>query len=427
MPRVCRSCCGGTSCGQVCAVVTDCATGAAINTATVALIQGTTTVGTCTSSSGGVGSVTMTSGGSGYFSSFPVTFTGGGGSGAAGTASVNLLTHAVTGVTITSPGSGYTSAPTPDFSAGGGSGAAGTASLGGTCCIGFSAGSSSTKVQVSAPGYVTQTSSTFTTACGSNSFQSFILVPVNVTLCVVVNGCPSVDSSCNVSSTPYPGASVVIQQAGVTVASGTTDSTGTFCWPSASEGVTYTATVTEPTGRFASMTQTFPLTYCVNQTLTFNLAPAPGYTCTIWGGYANCLLPVATTLRFADSIFGTGTATFGTYPNPGGGGNISAWLGSITNVTLPGCSFCSGQTYTLDYYLVIQDAGTACGITCFVYINTNPTFCSSNFNVGSTLASLTCPTAFTAVFDMNTTFLDISGNRENSPWCAAGGTVTWTE
>ena len=72
----------------------------------------------------GVGSVTITTGGSGYTSAPTVTFSGGGGSVAAGTAV--LTSGAVTSVTLTNAGTGYTSAPTVSFSGGGGSGAAGT-------------------------------------------------------------------------------------------------------------------------------------------------------------------------------------------------------------------------------------------------------------------------------------------------------------
>ena len=58
-----------------------------------------------------VASVTVTNGGSKY--AFPVvTFTGGGGTGAAGDATFNATTGAITGVTISNAGTGYTSAPT---------------------------------------------------------------------------------------------------------------------------------------------------------------------------------------------------------------------------------------------------------------------------------------------------------------------------
>jgi hypothetical protein len=75
-----------------------------------------------------VGNVTITAGGSGYTTMPPtVAFSGGGGTGAAGTATI--ANGAVTGVTITNPGSGYTSAPTVAFSGGSGTGATATASL----------------------------------------------------------------------------------------------------------------------------------------------------------------------------------------------------------------------------------------------------------------------------------------------------------
>ena len=62
-----------------------------------------------------------------YTSVPTVSFTGGAGSGAAGTA---VITDGIlSGVTVTSAGSGYTSAPTISFSGGGGSGASATAIL----------------------------------------------------------------------------------------------------------------------------------------------------------------------------------------------------------------------------------------------------------------------------------------------------------
>lgn len=73
----------------------------------------------------GIASVTITNGGSGYLTPPTVSFTGGGGTGAAGTAV--LSGDAVASVTITNPGSGYTSAPTVGFTGGSGTGAAGTA------------------------------------------------------------------------------------------------------------------------------------------------------------------------------------------------------------------------------------------------------------------------------------------------------------
>ena len=75
--------------------------------------------------SGGVSGVTVTTGGSGYVNGSPVSFSGGGGTGATGTAVVT--NGALTGVTITAPGTGYTSAPAAVFTAG--TGAVTTVSL----------------------------------------------------------------------------------------------------------------------------------------------------------------------------------------------------------------------------------------------------------------------------------------------------------
>ena len=71
--------------------------------------------------------VSMSAVGSGYSSPPTVSFSGGGGSAAAGTAVLDGNT--VKSVTITNPGTGYTSTPTVGFSGGGGSGAAAKATL----------------------------------------------------------------------------------------------------------------------------------------------------------------------------------------------------------------------------------------------------------------------------------------------------------
>lgn len=71
----------------------------------------------------------ITNGGNGYTSAPNVAFSGGGGSGAAGTAIIE--SGAVTGIIITNPGYGYTSVPNIAFSGGSGNGAAATALLAG--------------------------------------------------------------------------------------------------------------------------------------------------------------------------------------------------------------------------------------------------------------------------------------------------------
>ena len=87
-----------------------------------------TRTGTAVGPSGAIASVTVTNGGTGYTTNgFAVTFTGGGGTGAAGTAVVSA--GAVTSVTLTSPGSGYTTAPSVTFTGSSGTGAGGTGVL----------------------------------------------------------------------------------------------------------------------------------------------------------------------------------------------------------------------------------------------------------------------------------------------------------
>lgn len=74
-----------------------------------------------------VGSIAVGSAGTGYTTPPTVTFTGGGGSGAAATASVSG--GLVTGIIVTAGGTGYTTPPTIGFTGGGGTGATATAAL----------------------------------------------------------------------------------------------------------------------------------------------------------------------------------------------------------------------------------------------------------------------------------------------------------
>jgi hypothetical protein len=79
------------------------------------------------SNTAGVAGVTITNGGSNYPNSTTVSISGGGGTGATGTATISSKT--IVGVTITNAGSGYTSAPIVSFSGGSGSGATGVVQL----------------------------------------------------------------------------------------------------------------------------------------------------------------------------------------------------------------------------------------------------------------------------------------------------------
>lgn len=77
--------------------------------------------------SGGVVAVNLTTGGSGYSSAVTVSFTGGGGTGAAAVA--HMVGTAVDSIVITNAGTGYTSAPSVVITAATGSGAAAGAAI----------------------------------------------------------------------------------------------------------------------------------------------------------------------------------------------------------------------------------------------------------------------------------------------------------
>jgi autotransporter-associated beta strand protein len=81
----------------------------------------TVPVGLLAASGSGVSSIAIGNGGSGYLGAPAVTFSGGGGTGAAGYAIVSG--GAITQIVITNPGTGYTSAPSITLTGGGGSGA----------------------------------------------------------------------------------------------------------------------------------------------------------------------------------------------------------------------------------------------------------------------------------------------------------------
>ncbi len=87
----------------------------------------TTYMGAGMGPGGSVSSVTVTNGGTGYTSAPTVNFTGGAGTGAAGTATI--INGAVTAVTVNLGGSGYTSAPAVSFTGGGGTGATATSAI----------------------------------------------------------------------------------------------------------------------------------------------------------------------------------------------------------------------------------------------------------------------------------------------------------
>lgn len=81
----------------------------------------------CTDIPGTLKTLTLTAPGSSYETDPTVSFSGGGGTGAAATATTDG--SAITTITITNPGRGYTTAPTVTLTGGGGTGATATATI----------------------------------------------------------------------------------------------------------------------------------------------------------------------------------------------------------------------------------------------------------------------------------------------------------
>lgn len=135
----------------------------------------TSAILTASLNAGGVGAVNVTAGGTGYTSPPAVAFTGGGGSGAAGTA---IIGSGVSSIAVTNGGSGYTTAPAVSFSGGGGSGAEATATV---------VGETVTAVTVTNPGsgYTSAPTVAFsgpgTTAAATASIDGGIVTGVTIT------------------------------------------------------------------------------------------------------------------------------------------------------------------------------------------------------------------------------------------------------
>ena len=139
---------------------------------------GTGAAGTATIATG-VSSIAVTAGGTGYASPPSVAFSGGGGVGAAATAVVSG--GVVTAINVTAAGTGYTSAPTVALSGGGGgSGATATATTSGVV--------SGVSITASGSGYTSAPTVAFSGGAGSGAAGVAALSPQGVQSVTVVNG-----------------------------------------------------------------------------------------------------------------------------------------------------------------------------------------------------------------------------------------------
>lgn len=167
--------------------------------------QSPTESGGWTATGGVVTGVTVTAGGSGYTSAPSVTFTGGGGTGAAATATVSV--GAVISVTATAGGSGYTSAPMVGFG-GPGTGAAATATIStaGTATnnpayeFNDNTGVPLNSIVLLIPG-APQTTVSFTGGGGTGAAGSVTVVSGTITAVTITNGGSGYTSAPTVSFT----------------------------------------------------------------------------------------------------------------------------------------------------------------------------------------------------------------------------------
>jgi type IV pilus assembly protein PilY1 len=280
--------------------------------------SGVTATGTASfnASTKKVTAVTVISTGSGYISAPTITFSGGGGSGAAATASTVVNGGYVSGVSVGSAGSGYLTAPTISFSGGGGSGAVYSASLNaGTIGI------SSITITDSGSGYTTAPTATLSTS-GGGSGAILTVGGANTTATNVIGSITMTENGSGYTSTPTitlnntsPG-----YGAAFTSTLGTTRTVGsiTLTNPGVGYSSVPTCTITASSGSGATCSVTMGTTYVIS-----------GVTVTSAGaGYAST--PVLKLAGFGSGSGATFTVNTNTSLLPGVN---SQWNGSGTPTT----------------------------------------------------------------------------------------------
>jgi hypothetical protein len=298
------------------------------------------TVGTCTTAGlgKGVASVTVPAGGGGTGypgGTHPLSFSGGGGSGAAGTFSV--LGGAVVGTAITAPGSGYSSPPAVAFPGTSGTPATGTAALTPTatvaqCCLPIPRAGGGYSATVSAAGYTTRTVNFAGLECAAVTAVDLTQAEAFVT--ITVTGCLLAGSAGD--STPLPGATVMLA-GGTFSGTQTTGADGTVTFTVPATG-TYTATVSAPDFATGTLEIGTPTT-CSPNAHSIGLSPDAAHECACsCGPY-----PIPKTLFLTDSVYGgvtlvdTGTALgyIGSLTVPYPGGLASVAVGADPPIHCP--------------------------------------------------------------------------------------------
>ena len=312
MPCVSLCCCKGS----ICTSLTSCGKVYLGTAATVSAVgPDGKTIGPCTPS-GTIVSLSVTPG-SGYTNgtNYALIFSGGGGTGAAGT--FRVVGGQVVNVVLTSGGTGYTSAPTVSFANGGaGTGAVATATMALRCCIPYKKKGNYT---VTATGPCGSVSSTIAATCNQQAL-TLALPTATITFNNLPNTCGFYASG-QITLTGPDGYSVGPQNFGN--GGGFSPKTINFCAPGPG---TYTAKFTGVTCNDPIPDQTVTLSGC-----------SESFSVTQSGG--NAYYPFHATVCGADTAGVQITAT----PIGGGSGGGSATTDGSGNATItgltPGCSY----------------------------------------------------------------------------------------
>lgn len=368
------------------------------------------TIGSCTTVNQ-IRTFTLNSGGLGFTNGtgYPLAFSGGGGSGAAGT--FNVVGGSVSNPVLTSRGSGYTSPPVPDYSAGGagGHGTSTTVTIANQCCVGVpSVGRYA--VTVSQANYATQTVQVNATACTGTSvfLPTITLVWDFAEVLVTVTSCGAVSAVSGVTVTATPG-----------VLSGVTDVTG-HCTIRVPHNTAFTLDGAHSYPGFADATASGSAITACSTVNGMHMGTASGYVCYRDGNAGGCGFPIPLTLTLSDSVYGNCTLTYNpAYTDINGTG---AWQGSLT-VAYPGCAGiggCPGATVTLAYSLTGDPIARR---TLSVTATTSTGGCPGGITaggpgVGFSDGLATCPPTYLATFT--------APANTNVIYCTSAVTITVT-
>lgn len=340
------------------------------------------TIGSCTTVNQ-IRTFTLNSGGLGFTNGtgYPLAFSGGGGSGAAGT--FNVVGGSVSNPVLTSRGTGYTSPPVPDYSAGGagGHGTNTTVTIANQCCVGVpSIGRYA--VTASKTDYTSTTSQINATACaGTSTFLATIAMPwIYEEILVQVNTCFGGGPLSGATVTPSP-----------FVSSSVSDAAG-HAFPRSTFNTAYTVTATHPYAGFAPTSASGGAIAGCQASNSLAMTAASGYVCYPLGT-GGCGFPIPTTLHLTDSIYGSCTLTYDpTYSDINGTG---AWKGSISGCAFPGCGGCAAAAVTLDYLLSHSGLSGSIALGIAAHL---PATCPG----AGLLAAYTCPPSYMVVFSGST-------------------------